>query len=109
MKPFLGGDGMGFSPSDIARLKRQLASGDLGQFGVSFYPDGRVQSVQSDPNNPEDGRAALEALKLVAAAHAPAPTPAPAVVAQGTMLAEAIKSFLEQMLTKLPDGTLPSG
>lgn len=97
---------MGLSPSDIARLKRQLASGDLGQFGVSFYPDGRVQSIQSDPNNAEDGRNALEALKLVASAHAPVSPPAPAP-AQGPMLSAAIETFRIQMLTPLPKTQKP--
>jgi integrase len=108
-------DGMGFSPGDIARLKRQLANGDLGTYSVSLYDDGRVKKIKSDPNNPEDGRLALEAaLKIVAATastplsspapgHVSAPAPAPV----GPTLSAAIKSFLDLMFTPLPKTSKP--
>ncbi len=68
---------------------------------IEWGDNGRIKKIESDPNNPEDRAAALEALRIVAGQQAPAvPTLAPASLASApatngpTTLAALVKDYI---------------
>lgn len=85
--------------------------GAIGTFEITTHPDGRIQSVKTEPNNPADLAAAMEAIKIMQGAssqqqiyQAPRQEVAPATT---MLLSVAIEKFLAKMIPAGETGTKP--